>query len=108
VLEYGSIGVLGFECITPLLHHSSTPVFEWATTAYGKGVAYHEINGRGVVYIASPGFFLYALDAETGKPLVEMVLDKAAQKGPATYNLLKAMMEHGTETNITATVAAAS
>ncbi len=37
--------------------------------AYGKGVAYHEINGRGVVYIASPGFFLYALDAETGKPL---------------------------------------
>ena len=37
--------------------------------AYGKGVAYHEINGRGVVYIATPGFFLFALDAETGKPL---------------------------------------
>ena len=37
--------------------------------AYGKGVAYHEINGRGVVYIATPGFFLVALDAETGKPL---------------------------------------
>ena len=34
-----------------------------------KGVAYHEINGRGVVYIATPGFFLFALDAETGKPL---------------------------------------
>jgi hypothetical protein len=27
VLEYGSIGVLGFECITPLLHHSSTRFF---------------------------------------------------------------------------------
>ena len=38
-------------------------------SAYGKGVAYHEINGRGVVYIATPGFFLVALDAETGKPL---------------------------------------
>ena len=37
--------------------------------AYGKGVAYHEINGRGVVFIATPGFFLIALDAETGKPL---------------------------------------
>jgi quinoprotein glucose dehydrogenase len=38
-------------------------------SAYGKGVAYHEINGRGVVYISTPGFFLFALDAETGKPL---------------------------------------
>ena len=37
--------------------------------AYGKGVAYHEMNGRGVVYIATPGFFLVALDAETGRPL---------------------------------------
>ena len=36
---------------------------------YGKGVAYGEINGRGVIYIATPGFFLMALDAETGKPL---------------------------------------
>lgn len=37
--------------------------------AYGKGVAYHEINGRGVVYMSTPGFFLFAVDAETGKPL---------------------------------------
>ena len=37
--------------------------------AYGKGVAYAEIDGRGVVYIISPGFFLYALDADTGRPL---------------------------------------
>jgi quinoprotein glucose dehydrogenase len=36
---------------------------------YGKGVAYAEIDGRGVVYIATPGFFLHALDAETGRPL---------------------------------------
>jgi quinoprotein glucose dehydrogenase len=38
-------------------------------SAYGKGVAYHEINGRGVIFIATPGFFLFAIDAETGKPL---------------------------------------
>ena len=38
-------------------------------TAYGKGVAYYELNGRGVVFITTPGFFLVALDAETGKPL---------------------------------------
>ena len=36
---------------------------------YGKGVGYAEINGRGVVYIISPAFFLTALDAETGAPL---------------------------------------
>ncbi len=36
---------------------------------YGKGIAYGEIDGRGVVYITTPGFFLHALDAETGQPL---------------------------------------
>jgi glucose dehydrogenase len=36
---------------------------------YGKGVAYGEIDGRGVVYHVSPAFFLWALDAKTGKPL---------------------------------------
>jgi glucose dehydrogenase len=36
---------------------------------YGKGVAYSKIDGRGVVYIVSPAFFLTALDAETGQPL---------------------------------------
>ncbi|MSR10579.1 MAG: hypothetical protein EXR84_02105 [Gammaproteobacteria bacterium] len=37
--------------------------------AYGKGVAYAEVNGRGVIYITTPGFFLWALDAKTGLPL---------------------------------------
>ena len=36
---------------------------------YGKGVAYGEIDGRGVIYVVSPAFFLHALDAETGVPL---------------------------------------
>ena len=36
---------------------------------YGKGVAYAEVNGRGVIYYISPAFFLHALDAETGVPV---------------------------------------
>ena len=36
---------------------------------YGKGVAYAEIDGRGVIYLVTPAFFLHALDAETGRPL---------------------------------------
>ena len=37
--------------------------------AYGKGVAYAEVNGRGVIFVTSPAFFLWALDAETGRPI---------------------------------------
>jgi glucose dehydrogenase len=37
---------------------------------WGKGVAYGEVDGgRGVIYTVSPGYFLHALDAETGRPL---------------------------------------
>ena len=36
---------------------------------YGKGVGYASIDGRDVIYIISPGFFLTALDAATGRPL---------------------------------------
>ena len=47
-----------------------TPRAEYSMRAdYGKGIAYTEINGRGVVIIISPGFFMTALDADTGIPL---------------------------------------
>jgi quinoprotein glucose dehydrogenase len=36
---------------------------------YGKGVAYANVNGRGVIYYTSPAFFLHALDAKTGEHL---------------------------------------
>ena len=36
---------------------------------YGKGVAYAEVDGRGVVYVTTPAFFLHALDAKTGLPV---------------------------------------
>ena len=38
-------------------------------TDFGKGVAYAEVDGRGVIYVTSPAFFLWALDAKTGRPL---------------------------------------
>ena len=34
---------------------------------YGKGVAYGDLDGRGVIYYTSPAFFLHALDAKTGR-----------------------------------------
>jgi quinoprotein glucose dehydrogenase len=36
---------------------------------HGKGVAYTRINGRGVVLVTTPAFFMHALDAKTGRPL---------------------------------------
>ena len=47
-----------------------TPRADYSMRAdYGKGVAFGYIDGRGVVLIVSPGFFLTALDAKTGIPL---------------------------------------
>ena len=47
-----------------------TPRYEYSMRKdYGKGVAYAEVDGRGVIYIISPAYFLTALDAETGEPL---------------------------------------
>ena len=37
--------------------------------SYGKGVAYAEVEGRGVIYVITPAFFLHALDAKTGEHL---------------------------------------
>ena len=36
---------------------------------YGKGVAYEEVGGRGVIFYTSPAFFLHAIDAKTGEHL---------------------------------------
>ena len=36
---------------------------------YGKGVAYAEVNGRPMIYLVTPAFFLHALDPQTGRPI---------------------------------------
>ncbi|MDO8271827.1 MAG: PQQ-binding-like beta-propeller repeat protein [Gammaproteobacteria bacterium] len=48
----------------------NTHRYEYSMRAdYGKGVAFAEVDGKGVVYISTPAFFLIALDADTGAPL---------------------------------------
>lgn len=44
----------------------------WAASPrqnYGKSVHYEEVDGHGVIFVTSPGFWLVALDAETGLPV---------------------------------------
>lgn len=36
---------------------------------YGKGVAYANVDGRDVIYVITPGYYLVALDADTGRPI---------------------------------------
>ena len=49
---------------------------------HGKGVAYGRVNGRGVVYVTTPGFFLHALDAKTGQPLERLGRRRAGARLP--------------------------
>ncbi|MFN8061054.1 MAG: PQQ-binding-like beta-propeller repeat protein [Vicinamibacterales bacterium] len=44
----------------------------WAASTrknYGKGVAFARVEGRPVIYLLTPGYYLWALDADTGQPL---------------------------------------
>ena len=55
-----------------LWSHTEPNTWRWEYSmraGYGKGVAYAQIDGRDVVYISTPGFFLHAIDANTGLPL---------------------------------------
>ena len=75
------ITVMG-ECRSVVALDAGTGELEWSFTepktarweysmraGYGKGVAIGDVDGRKVVYISTPAFFLHALDAETGEPL---------------------------------------
>ena len=69
-----------------------TPRAEYSMRAdYGKGVAYAEIDGRGVVVIISPGFFMTALDADNGIPLEDWGTPVAIEGFPSSgvIDLLK-------------------
>jgi glucose dehydrogenase len=64
-------------CIDPLtgetlwmFREKDNPRWEASTRKnYGKGVAFDRVNGRPVIYLATPGYYLWALDADTGQPL---------------------------------------
>jgi quinoprotein glucose dehydrogenase len=47
-----------------------TPRHEYSMRSnHGKGVTFYRINGRPIVFVTTPGFFVHALDAKTGKPI---------------------------------------
>ena len=47
-----------------------TPRHEYSMRSnHGKGVTYARLNGRSVIIIVTPGFFLHVLDAKTGQPI---------------------------------------
>ncbi|HEX2344822.1 MAG TPA: PQQ-binding-like beta-propeller repeat protein [Vicinamibacterales bacterium] len=64
-------------CIDPatgetlwMYREKDNPRWEASTRKnYGKGVAYAEVDGRGIIYLLTPGYYLHALDAETGLPI---------------------------------------
>ncbi|MGH9313145.1 MAG: PQQ-binding-like beta-propeller repeat protein [Vicinamibacterales bacterium] len=64
-------------CIDPatgetlwMYREKDNPRWEASTRKnYGKGVAYAEVDGRGVIYLVTPGYYLHALDAESGLPI---------------------------------------
>jgi len=63
---------------------------------YGKGVGFGEVDGRGVIYIISPAFFLTALDAKTGAPLEGFGHEIGVEGFPSTgvVDLQKILAEH--------------
>jgi glucose dehydrogenase len=42
---------------------------------YGKGVAWANVDGRDIIYVITPGFYLAALDADTGLPIPKFGLN---------------------------------
>ena len=42
---------------------------------YGKGVAWANVDGRDIIYVITPGFYLVALDADTGQPIPKFGLN---------------------------------
>ena len=63
---------------------------------YGKGVGWGQVDGRDVIYMISPAFFLTALDAETGAPLEGFGGPVGVQGFPETgvVDLQKILAEH--------------
>lgn len=52
--------------------------------SYGKGVTYGQIDGKDVIFLSTPGFFLIALDAETGALIEDWGTPVAIEGFPQT------------------------
>ena len=78
----------------------------WAASSrqsHGKGVAHANVDGRDVIYTIDPGYYLVALDAETGQPIpyfgINGVVDLMLGLGPYPVDPERGVLDYG---NITA------
>ncbi len=74
----------------------------WAASTrqnYGKGVAYAEVDGRGTIFVITPGSYLVGLDAETGQPVpyfgINGVVDLHLGMGPYEVKADTGILESG-------------
>ncbi len=68
--EYRTVVALDAGTGEELWTYTEPETFRWEYSMrknHGKGVAYANIDGRDVVFLISPAFFLHALDAHTGE-----------------------------------------
>ncbi len=72
---------------------------ESSRQSYGKGVAHAKVDGRDVIYLITPGFWLVALDPETGIPLpyfgINGVVDLMLGLGPYPVDSERGVLESG-------------
>jgi quinoprotein glucose dehydrogenase len=83
----------------------------WAASTrknYGKGVAFARVDGRPVIYLVTPGFYLWALDADTGQPLTFFgnngVVDLALGLGPYSVDPDRGVLDWGDITSSSAPI----
>lgn len=83
----------------------------WAASTrknYGKGVAFAEVNGRPVIYLLTPGFYLWALDADTGQPMPDFgmngVIDLHLGLGDYPVHPERGVMDYGDITSSSAPI----
>jgi glucose dehydrogenase len=68
--EYRTVGALDAGTGEELWTYTEPETFRWEYSMrknHGKGVAYANVDGRDVIYLISPAFFLHAIDAHTGE-----------------------------------------
>jgi quinoprotein glucose dehydrogenase len=81
------------------------PTLRWEESSrqsYGKGVVHAKVDGRDVIYTIDPGYYLVALDAETGQPLpyfgINGVVDLMLGLGPYPVDPERGVLDYGTIT----------
>ena len=72
---------------------------ESSRQSYGKGVAHAKVDGRDVIFLITPGFWLVALDSETGIPLsyfgINGVVDLMLGLGPYPVDPERGVLDSG-------------